>query len=473
MSSLRKNKIFHQLFFILVLWTSILFTFEDVKEFKIDFFKNFTLKNGLEVYLIEEKGIPLVFLDLIFKAGESSTQINYSGLATVTAEGIFSGTKKMKAYQIQDRLDFFGVKTKIKVADNYTHFSFIVLKEYFEPLLNMLSELIQESLFPNDEIMKKTKRLISEWQMNRINNKQLAFETMYYNFFKGSPLFRLFPTRESLSRITGKDCFLFSKRFYIPNNSIFILRGDLEHKTTFEILEKNFSGWERGQILSPFLYIPPKRSDANIILVDNPSSENVNVLFCIIFPSFDNSFRFPILVMNQILSGNPFSRLYLNLRESKNILSSVESYLKFFNDFALFYIYVTGKEENARRIIEETFSEIKKFSESKIDKFELENAKNYLKGNCSLSISYGERLVEILKDKFLYSLPDSFINNYIYNISEVDESSVERMVKRYIKFQPFLVIVVGRKNNLIEKIKDLGKIELFDNNLNLIKTQGE
>jgi predicted Zn-dependent peptidase len=169
---------------------------------------------------------------------------------------------------------------------------------------------------------------------------------------------------------------------------------------------------------------------------------------------------FSLAVLNQIL-GDSFSRLFMNLREAKEYAYSASSRLEFFQCCGYYAVSAAVIPSSTLVSIREILGEIDRLSRDRVSNFELEQAKSYLIGQFPLGLNRPDALVRRLAESLAFSWGDSRWGRFNDNVTQVDADRILEAAQRYFRPKP-VVVIVGNKDVLLEHLRDLERLEVYD-----------
>ncbi len=285
-------------------------------------------------------------------------------------------------------------------------------------------------------------------------------------FPKNHPYHHPFPKIESLRKIDRKQIYDFYQTYYRPNNSHLIVVGNLNFRELVRKVSHYFNMWQMGEIKSPY-FTPIEPHDKEVIyFVDSPNIKRPFICLGNSFTKENEEDFFPLIVLNQILGGTATSRLFMNLRETKEYAFDANSYLSFFKQGGIYTLEAEVKPEVVKESIYECISELKKITQQSIPIFELEQAKYYLIGNFPLQLDSLEGVAKYLAQKNVFGFSEKIWNAYQKNIMMVDQKRISSSAKRYFSHFP-AIVVVGNRKKILEPLLDFDIIELYDADGNL------
>src|SRR5262249_47697006 len=277
----------------------------------------YKLKNGLTVQLVEDHRVPFVTLYLGIKAGSSLEPADLTGLASMTSDMLTEGTKTRTSRKIADEIDLIGGGLKGASDYDYTLISASSLSKYTDKLFGLVSDVLLNPSFPEDELKLKKTNLLQELVVKRSQPDFLQEERFNKVIFGNHPYAVVAPTPESVERMSVQALKDFHAKHFVPNEAVLIVVGDFQKAAMQDLIEKSCGAWAAAAL--PVVKLPqmPKQLGRRIYLVDRPGSVQAAVKVGNVAINKKDPDYFPLMVANQILGGAAHSRLFLNIREQK------------------------------------------------------------------------------------------------------------------------------------------------------------
>ncbi|HDH52938.1 MAG TPA: insulinase family protein, partial [Nitrospirae bacterium] len=289
--------------------------------------KRRVLDNGLTLLIVERHNLPVVKVAVGINAGNLNEPEEKAGLANLVASLLTEGTKKRTARQISEEIEFVGGSVGASGGYDYITVSLSVLKKDINLGFDLLSDIILNPVFPMEEINKKRQRIKGSLKAMEESPGYIASKEFRKAVFGSYPYGRLLTgTTETLDGITRDDLVDFHSEYYVPENSIMAVVGDITDEEVEKLIDKYFSRWSAGKIKKtplPELKITKERKT---ITVDKDLTQ-ANIILGHSGVSRDNPDYYSISVMNYILGGGGFaSRLMQNIREDKGLVYDIHSF---------------------------------------------------------------------------------------------------------------------------------------------------
>lgn len=438
------------------------------KAFKLPAVKTFQLDNGLKVQFIENHKYPYVEVFLGMKTGTVDNNPDKLGIAELVARMLNDGTDTKKQKEISEEIEFIGGSFGTNADYDFTILSAGCLSNYTDRLFSLLADVLLHPSFPEDELKISKSNWIQALNMRRSDPDYLLQERFRKVVFGDHPYGALAPKPEAINSISQSDLKKFRELNYLPNDSLLLVIGDFDDKKTEALVKSSFGSWKSGQRKKKELPAMPQQKDRHVYLIDRPDSAQSSVAIGNLGIKKKDPDYFVAKVMNQILGGSSSSRLFMNLREAKGYTYGAYSDLAFSVYPDVFSAGASVRTEVTEPAVKEFLSELDRIRDSSVTNEELDFAKKYLVGNYQLGLETQGGLAHRLLDVGLYDLDDNYLETFTDKIMAVSKEDVQRVAKRVIQSNDFVITVVGDAKKVKQGLEQFGKVETYDLNGDLV-----
>jgi len=368
-----------------------------------------TLPNGLRI--IHKPSLSKVaYCGFAVNAGTRDEAENEQGMAHFVEHIIFKGTEKRKAWHILNRMENVGGDLNAYTNKEETVVYSAFLTEHFSRAVDLLTDIIFHSTFPQKEIDKEVEVIIDEIQSYDDTPSELIFDDFEDMIFKNHPLGRnILGKPEQLRGFTTSDALNFTSRYYHPANMVFFILGDLDFKKIVRVVEKSMADVSFAEYNNlrtpPPLYVPEhltihKDTHQSHIMIGGRGYDAYN------------DKRTALYLLNNILGGPGMnSKLNVSLRERRALVYSVESNLTSYTDTGVFCIYFGTDPEDTDTCLSLTYKELKHLRDVKMTSLQLNAAKKQLIGQIGVASDNNENNALDMAKTFLhynkYDTPES------------------------------------------------------------------
>lgn len=342
-----------------------------------------TLPNGLRI--IHAPSLTKVaYCGFAVDAGTRDEKENEQGMAHFVEHLIFKGTQKRKAWHILNRMENVGGDLNAYTNKEETVVYSAFLTEHFSRALELLTDIVFHSTFPQHEINKEVEVIIDEIQSYEDTPSELIFDDFEDLIFKGHPLGRnILGNPAQLKSFTSRDALSFVSRYYKPTNMVLFVQANMDFKKVVKEAEKilaDFPFAETNNLRTPPpIYIPTR------IELDKDTHQAHVMIGSRGYNAYDNK-RTALYFLNNMLGGPGMnSRLNVSLRERRGLVYNVESNLTSYTDTGAFCIYFGTDIDDVDTCMRLTYKELKKLRDNKLTTSQLMAAKKQLIGQIGVA----------------------------------------------------------------------------------------
>ena len=341
-----------------------------------------TLKNGVRILTKKMPHARSVSMGVWVNVGARDESAKENGLSHLIEHMIFKGTKKRTAFQIAKQFDALGCNTNAFTGYENTCYHARVMDSHLKTVVDILSDIFLNSVFDEKELEKERAVIFQEIGMVEDSPEDYVHVLSNTAFWDDNPLGRsILGTKENILGFTTNDINKFFKRFYQPNRIIISFAGNLSHDETVDLIGPNFESVKPGNSF-PARITPFAHSAINL---HHRDSEQLHICLGTKGISITDPGRFAFSILNTVFGGNMSSRLFQNLREQRGLAYSVYSFMSSYIDTGMAGTYTGVNPVKAKESIELILKEMKQLKEVRINKSELRDAKEYIKGNLFLA----------------------------------------------------------------------------------------
>ncbi len=407
------------------------------------------LPNGLVLLFSEQRGLPLVRVSLLFKAGVLRDPPGKAGLANLTALLLTQGTKKRSATQIAQEVDFLGAKLGAAGSDDYASVGLTVLKKDLEAGLDLLQDVVFNPAFAKKEIKRKVTQIKATFKTDQDEPSIMASRAFYRRLFGNNPYAH--PpkgTPKGLAAIKRNDLVSFHGKFYRPNNAILTIVGDLSLEEAREWVTKTFGDWTAAPLPKLEVTPPPVLESSEDIIIDKNITQ-ANIIWGNLGIARSNPDFYALQVLNYILGGGGFSsRLLTNVREKRGLVYSAGSSFDSGLEPGAFAISLETKNKSAGEAVAEVIKEVEQVRTQPVSAAELASAKSYLIGSFPRKMDSIAKRAALLAYVELYGLGLDYPWRYPSLIRDLTPADLQKTAEKYFHPERYLLVVVGKKGEL-------------------------
>jgi zinc protease len=432
------------------------------QEVKLPPIERITLDNGLKLIVIEHHELPVVAFRMVFKSGSAFDPPGKAGLADLTAGLLRKGTKTRTATQIAEEIDFVGGSLGAGSSRDATYATCQVLKKHFDVGLNLLSDIILNPTFQEDEIERLRKQTLAGIKQQKDDPDAVADEKFREFLFGDHPYGQPSEgTETSVAALTRNDIVNFHKNYYVPQNAILAVVGDVTSGEVIDKVKAKFSGWKGASVTLPTFMEPPEIKGYQILLVDKPDLTQTYVRVGHMGVDRSNPDYFAMKVMNYILGGGGFSsRMMDEIRSKRGLTYGIYCSFDFNKLKGAYTIETFTQNDSTASAIKAIIEQIERIRSGGVTDKELEDTKSFYTGYFPLQLETPDQIATQIINVELYDLGEDYLNNYRNNVNAVSKKDVLRVAQKYLDPENLKLVVVSKADEIKSYLDPLGEVKV-------------
>lgn len=353
---------------------------------------------------------------------------------------MFKGTSHRSAREIAETIDTTGGQLNAFTDKEGTCYYGRVPDEHGALLIDILADMLCNSLFDRQEIDKEKGVILEEIRMYEDSPDELAHEALAENLLQPHPVSRgVLGTPESIRSFQREDLLAYVDRHYVPLNLVVSVVGNIRHQEVVDYVAQHLSALAG----SPPAHhgVPVPRGSGKSI--KTKATEQTHI--CLGVPGFSrkDKDRYVLQVLDTALGGGMSSRLFQSLREEKGLVYSTYSYHSCYEDVGMVGVYAGTSPGNAAHVIDLITEECQRVATDGLLQEELDRAKEQLKGSLLLSLENMAIRMSRLAKAELYQEKLLTPEELVAKIDAVSPEDIVRVGRRLFAQTPFSLAVVG------------------------------
>jgi predicted Zn-dependent peptidase len=404
------------------------------------------LPNGLTILSERMEHVRSVSMGVWIKAGSRHEAAEINGISHFLEHMVFKGTRSRTAQGIAREVDAIGGNLDAFTGKESICLNIKVLDEHVPLALDVLSDMVMNPTFANDDILRERGVILEEIKMDEDNPDYLISEIFTQSFWKDHPLGKpILGTRETVKSFEQETLFgYYGERFH-GGNIIFSAAGNLEHDAFVEKVIQRFQGLPGGQNKEPGA---APSTVSRIILRNKKALEQVQLCLGVPAPPIAHEQRYVAVLLNTILGGGMSSRLFQTIREERGLAYAIYSDLNPYRDTGSLCIYAGTPASKALEVIELIMTEFRRLKQEPLTAEELRRAKDQLRGNILLGLESTTSRMSNLARQEMYFQYFFTMQQVIDMVEQVTSEQVIEMAESLFKPENVAVTLLGRLNGL-------------------------
>lgn len=429
------------------------------REIKLGEYESFTLKNGLQVYVVTNSKIPRVTVQLTLdtdpiKEGEAAGYLSMAG------QMMMRGTENRSKEELDQEIDFIGASLSTFSSGAYGS----ALKKHSEKLFELMADVVLNPTFPEEELEKVRKQTLDGIKSSQENpDAIMANLSRVMRYGKEHPFGEL-ETEESVKKITREHCVEYYNTYFRPNIGYMAVVGDITLDEAKKLVEKHFAKWEKADVPTHEYDMPESPEKTQVDLMDKSGA--VQSIISITYPvefKRNSEDYIPASLANGILGNGGFSgRLFQNLREDKGYTYGAYSSLSASDEVGSFTATAKVRTEVTDSAVAEFLYEMERIAKEPVEDAELALTKSVFAGRFARSLEDPRTIAGFAVNTALYDLPEDYYETYLQKVEAVTTEDIQKAAQKYIKADQAHVVTVGDGDAIKEKLKRFGKVTQYD-----------
>ena len=432
-------------------------------------YNTYTLDNGLRIIHLPSDS-QVVYCGYQINAGTRNEEPGEEGLAHFCEHVTFKGTERRKAWHILNCLESVGGDLNAYTNKEGTVYYSAILKEHIARAVDLLSDIVFHSVYPQAEIDKEVEVICDEIESYNDSPAELIYDEFENILFKGSPLgHNILGTAEQVRAFKTEDALRFTQKLYRPDNAIFFAYGDIDFKKLVKLIQKALGECPKGRELAcsadcksaetptkeriaeetPTGETPTEEMEAgdanhkvqsskfNVqskvagqTIVMQKNTHQAHVMIGTRAYDVNDDRRMPLYLLNNMLGGPGMNaKLNLALREHNGLVYIVESTMVAYGDTGTWNIYFGCDEHDVKRCLRLVRKELDKFMQKPLSDAQLKAAKKQIKGQIGVACDNRENFALDFGKSFLHYGWEKNVDRLYKQVDEITAAQIQAVAQ--------------------------------------------
>ena len=444
-------------------------------------YNTYTLDNGLRIIHLPSDS-QVVYCGYQINAGTRNEEPGEEGLAHFCEHVTFKGTERRKAWHILNCLESVGGDLNAYTNKEGTVYYSAILKEHIARAVDLLSDIVFHSVYPQAEIDKEVEVICDEIESYNDSPAELIYDEFENILFKGSPLgHNILGTAEQVRAFKTEDALRFTRKLYRPDNAIFFAYGNIDFKKLVKLIQKALGECPKGRELAcstdcksaetptderiaeetPTGETPTEEMEAgdanhkvqsskfkvqskevqsskfNVqskvagqTIVMQKNTHQAHVMIGTQAYDVNDDRRMPLYLLNNMLGGPGMNaKLNLALREHNGLVYTVESTMVAYGDTGTWSIYFGCDEHDVKRCLRLVRKELDKFMQKPLSDAQLKAAKKQIKGQIGVACDNRENFALDFGKSFLHYGWEKNVDRLYEQVDEITAAQIQAVAQ--------------------------------------------
>ncbi|MFO8001821.1 MAG: insulinase family protein [Marinilabilia sp.] len=438
-------------------------------EVKIGDYKKHTLSNDLTVIVVEDETVPMTSYSLTLDINLPREK-DAAGYIDIAGELLRSGTTNRSKSEIDEAIDQIGGTLSTHSKGMYGR----SLTRNSDQLLEIMSDVLLNPTFPEDELEKNIKQTKTSIQANKEEPSAIAQNIAKALIYGDDDPYGEITSEKTLDNVTREKCRNYYETYFRPNEAYLVIVGDISPREAKKQAKKYFGDWEEGDVPRN-LFSYPKTHEEPKVAIGNKEGANQSTVMVTheadLTPGDPDAIQ--ARVTNHLLGGGSFnSRLFQNLREDKGYTYGAYSRLEPDKRVGQFQASAQVRTSATDSALTEIIYEMEDMREEGVSEENLQLAKNVISGDFGRSLEDPRTVARFALNIERYDLPKDYYETYLQKVEATTREDVKEMSKKYFKPDQAVILAVGNASEIEEKLKKFSpsqKVEQYDYYGNLVE----
>jgi zinc protease len=415
-----------------------------------------TLPNGLQVLVVLHHEQPSVAFRLIVRAGALQEPAGTPGVASLVASLLNQGTATRSAGDIAIQIESAGGVFGVGSGNELSFVNGGVIKDQMDLMLGLASDMVQHPAFATDEIDRQRSQILSALKVSYDDPDYLANLVFNRLVFGVHPYGRPNSgTPESIARITRNDLVAFHRTWFVPNNALLAIVGDLTTEEAFAAAIRAFGSWARRDVPEARPPDPPPPT-RRLVVIDRPGSAQTEIRVGNLAVARTHPDYLALDLAIRILGGEGANRLFGVLRTDRGLTYGASADLHAFRNTGVIVAETNTRSAATGETLRLVVDECARLQRDAADPRELRGAQDFVSGNFPLTIEAPGSIAEQVLGELFYGLDPKEIETYRDRVDRVTVADIQRVARNFLKPDALSIVLVGDASAFVDQLKALG-----------------
>lgn len=397
--------------------------------------KKTELPSGLKIVTEHIESVKSISAGIWVKTGSRNESDELAGITHFLEHMLFKGTEKRTAFDIAQSMESVGGYLNAFTSTEYTCYFARCLDTKLDSAMDVLSDMVQNSQFPEEELEKEKKVVLEEMKMYKDSPDDYVFELFSSQVFNDHPIGRpIIGYENTVSAYTRQDLFDYMAERYRPDNLLVAVAGNVDHDEVVRLVNELLVLKKTKPTENVEQPLPPYRTTKQ---EESKAIEQTHMILGRRALNYDHPDKYLLLLANTVLGGGMSSRLHQNIREKYGYCYSIGPFNQSYTDSGLFGVYIGTDKEYVTHVRELIAKEFNRMQNEKVGDKELSEVKAQLKGKLMLSQENTSNRMTRLAKSELYFNRFVTLDELVENIDSVSAEELLNFSQEFFNVDHF------------------------------------
>ncbi len=396
-----------------------------------------TLANGLRVVTSSRPQTESVTLGIWVNTGSACEKEEINGISHFLEHMVFKGTEKRSSLQISEEFEDVGGQSNAYTSREFTAFYAKMLKDDVELAIDILSDIVLHSNFPDSELEKEREVVVQEIKQTIDTPDDIIFDYLQEQAFPGQAVGRsILGPAEKVRSYTAQTLNNYRKNNYAAENTVVCAVGNVNHEAFVKMVEERM-----GKMQKKINFVSEKQIYKGGFFAENRDIEQAHMVLGFEGVAYSTDNYYPSIVFSTILGGGMSSRLFQEVREKRGLVYSVYSFANSHTKSGLFGIYAGTTKEELKELMPVVCEEIRKIRTDLVSEQELKRAKTQLKASMLMALESSSATVEVLARQMLIFNRVISVDEMVERIEKISREDIRTIANQIFETNPTYALV--------------------------------
>ncbi len=423
-----------------------------------------TLANGLKVFVMETREVPLVTVAVLVPAGSAMDGAGGEGVANLTGRLLMKGAGGLTADEIAEMIEAAGGSIRCLTGRDYSGAYANFMAKDLALAVDMLAKITLDPAFPEEELAREKGLIAAEIAGTKDNPMALATREFVRSLAGDHPYAHpVEGSEESVGAITRDGVLAFYRANYVPRGAVLAVVGDVDAKKALDLVKARFGGWKGEAEASAIPALEPRESAGRrVLVVDKADATQSQIRFGNVTVPRGTSEEFPLVVSNTVLGGGFTSRLMDEIRVNRGLSYGARSVNMNLKHGGLFGVYTYTKNASLRECVDVALEQVRRMRTEKLTDAELASAKKYVTGLFPFDLETNRDLANWLVELTYYGIPLTYVEEYSAKVDAVTADDCLKVARERYWLDGNFLFLMTKYGETKEQLEGLGAIEVVN-----------
>lgn len=401
-----------------------------------------TLDNGIRIVTEPIENYRSAAFGLWIDAGSANETKENNGIAHVIEHMLFKGTKTKTARMLADEITAIGGNLDAFTTREYTCFNAHTLDIHLEHAIDIIADMVKNSLIAEDDLQKELGVILEEIDMYEDDPEELMGDLMHQAVWRNQPMgFLISGKKDVVRKFRRKDVLDFMDRYYVGKHMVISVAGHFDEEKILETIRTKFGSIPKEKINLPEQEVTPVYYKSKVFKQKSLEQIHLSLAFpCI---SYNHELQYVYYIVDNIIGSNQNSRLFQEVREDKGLTYAIYSYSSSFKNCGIFQIYAASGPGQVMQVLDAIKEVFDRLKTEPVTETELTLTKAQIETELIIAAESTQTRMDSNGDALIYHSKIDTMDKILKDIEDITLEDVHQFIDTYILGVEPSICVVG------------------------------